>query len=63
MRLDRPVPVGGVDIGVAQPTGLDLYDRLSWSGLWLGHFLDAQGLIEGVNDSSSHDYLLWPVGS
>ena len=59
MRLDRPVPVGGVDVGVAQPAGLDLDHHLPWSGLWFGHLLDAQGLIEGVHDCSSHGYLLW----
>lgn len=57
--LDRPAPVGGVDIGVAQLTGLDLDNDLSWSWLWLRHLLDAQGLIEGVDNSSSPGYFPW----
>jgi hypothetical protein len=56
--------MGGMDVGVAQSTGFDLDDHLSWSWLGLRNLLDAQGLIEGVNDGSSHGYLLWfDVGS
>ena len=57
-RLDRPVAVGGVDVGVAQACGLDLDQDLARAGYWLGHVLDAERFGEIVDDCCLHEDLL-----
>ena len=52
--LDRPVTVGGVDVGVAQAGGLDPDDDLARTGLGLGHLLDGERCGEVVDDGSLH---------
>jgi hypothetical protein len=39
-RLDRPVAVGGVDVGVAAPRGLDPDDDLALTSDRLGNLVD-----------------------
>ena len=54
-RLDRPVAVGGVDVGVAQPGRLDPHQHLARAGRWRRPVLDDQWLVETVNDGCKHD--------
>ena len=52
--LDRPVTVGGVDVGVTQARGLDLDQDLAGAGDGLRHLLDAERLGEIVDDCCLH---------
>jgi hypothetical protein len=58
LRLDRPVAVRGVDVGVAQPGSLHLHEHLAGAGLGDGKVLDLQGLAELADDCCLHDLLL-----
>jgi hypothetical protein len=53
-RLDRPVAVGRVDVGVAQARGLDLDKDLSRAGLGVRHILEAERLGEIVDNGCFH---------
>src|SRR5512132_347059 len=53
-RLDRPVAVGGVDVGVAQPRGLDPDDDLALTGDRLGNLLDDERPCEVLDDRGPH---------
>jgi hypothetical protein len=55
-RLDRPVSASAVDVGVAQPGGLDLDTDLAGAGLGVGALLDDQGLTEGSYDCCLHGF-------
>ncbi len=54
-RLDRPVAVGGMDVGVAEPGRLEPDDDLSGAGGGDGPVFDAQRRTELVDDSCFHD--------
>src|SRR5512132_3553346 len=53
-RLDRPVAVGGVDVGVAEPRGLDPDDDLALTGDRLGNLLDDERPCEVLDDRGPH---------
>ena len=56
-RLYRPVAMGGVDVGVAQATGLHLYKNLARPWLRNGALLEGQRTIERCDYCCSHDLL------
>jgi hypothetical protein len=49
-RLDRPVAVGGVDVGVTLPRGLDPDDDLALTGDRLGNLVDDERPREVLDD-------------
>jgi hypothetical protein len=49
-RLDRPVAVRRVDVGVAEAAGVDPDEHLAVARLGPGDVLDAQRLGEVMND-------------
>ena len=53
-RLDRPLAARGVDVGVAEPAGLDAHEHLAGAGLGDGQVLDLQRAIEGADDGGFH---------
>jgi hypothetical protein len=53
-RLDRPVAVRGVDVCVAEATGLDPDEHLTVARLRHGDVLDAQRLGEVIDDGGLH---------
>ena len=61
-RLDRPVALGGMDVGVAQPTGLDPDEDLLRARLGHGTVLDDERLVEAANDGGLHERTsVWSV--
>src|SRR5579859_6101945 len=48
--LHRPVAVGGVDVGVTEPGGLNLDEDLSRLELPAGYVLDTEGRVELMDD-------------
>ncbi len=56
--LDRPVALGGVQVGVADAAGLDLDQHVTrtWARHW--HFFDGQRLVEGAYDGGFAEYAL-----
>ena len=55
--LDRPVAVGGVQVGVADPGGGDLDQNLAPGGARHLDLLEGQGLTELTNDGGFHGAL------
>ncbi|MPN14723.1 hypothetical protein SDC9_162050 [bioreactor metagenome] len=53
-RLDRPVAIGGVQIGMANAGGFDLDQNPARRNLGNGHLLDDQRLAVGMNDGRFH---------
>ena len=56
-RLDRPVAMGGVDVGVAQAAGFHLYKHLARTWLRNDALLKGQWTIERCDNCCSHDSL------
>jgi hypothetical protein len=52
--LHRPIPVGGVDVGVAQTAGFHTHQNLAWPRLRDRAILDGQRTIERPDDCCSH---------
>jgi hypothetical protein len=60
-RLDQPVAVGGVDVGVTEPRGLDPDDDLALTSDQLGNLLDNErprDILDDLGPASS-----WPQPS
>jgi hypothetical protein len=53
-RLDRPVAMRGMDVGVAQARGLQVDDHLPGSGRRDGPLLDDEGLTQLAHNCSLH---------
>ena len=57
-RLDRPVAVGGVDVGVAQAARLDADQDLAGSGLGDGRSWISRGWVKSVTTAAFMALLL-----
>jgi hypothetical protein len=58
VRLDRPIPMDGMDVGMAETCRFDLDDDLATSGLGLWHVFNHQGPTEFMGNGCLHGNLL-----